>query len=100
MGPDQGPGVGQKDPPLQLQGNAAVGGLGHLGPEDVVDPIEPVAGVHRQPGPEGLRGTIPQAGQVTEPLVLEERQQRGQAGVVGMSVGYQRQPFHSLSISH
>ena len=100
VGPDQGPGVGQKDPPLQLQGDAAAGGLGHLRSEDVVHPVKPVGRVHGQPGPERLRLTIPQAGQVTEPLVLKEGQQRGKAGLVGMGVGYQGQPFHSLSISH
>ncbi len=100
VGPDQGPGVGQEDPPLQFQGDAAAGGLGQLRPEDVVHPIKPVAGVHRQPGPEGLRRTIPQAGQVVQPLVLKESQQRGKAGLVGMGVRYQRQPFHNLSVSH
>ena len=94
-GPDQGPGVGQEDPGVQLQGHPAGGGLGQLRPEDVVDPVEAVARVHFQPGPEGLGLAVPQAGQVAQALTPEKAQQRGQAGPVGMGVGHEGQPVHN-----
>lgn len=95
MGPDQGPGMGQENSCLQLQGHAAGRGLGQLRAEDVVDPVEPVLGAQLQPGPERLRRAISQAGQVGQALAPEKIKQGWKAGLITVGVGYQSQPFHA-----
>jgi hypothetical protein len=100
VSPEKGAGVGQVDLIEQIQGDAAPGGLGHFRPIHVEDPVQPVPLIHPEPGPERLRRAVPQAGQVTQALVLKESEQRREAGLVGMSVSHQGQPFHDLSGSH